>query len=133
MIVYLWKGLGFCAIIYVAGMQNLSHDLFEAATLDGAGGWSRFRYVTLPLLSPVTYFLFLTSIIGAFQAYDVTAIMTRGGPGISSTTLSWFIYQEAFQASDAGMAAAAAMVMLIMLVGITFLMARYAERRVTYQ
>jgi sn-glycerol 3-phosphate transport system permease protein len=131
--VYLWKGIGFCAIIFVAGLQNLPSDLFEAATLDGAGGWARFRYVTLPLLSPVTYFLVVTSIIGTFQAYDVTAIMTGGGPGISSTTLSWFIYQKAFQASDAGLAAAAAMVMLIILLGITFLMTRFAERKVTYQ
>jgi sn-glycerol 3-phosphate transport system permease protein len=131
--VYLWKGIGFCAIIYVAGLQNLPSDLFEAARLDGAGGWSRFRYLTLPLLSPVTYFLIVTSIIGTFQAYDVTAIMTGGGPGISSTTLSWFIYQQAFQASDAGLAAAAAMIMLIMLLAITFLLTRFAERRVTYQ
>ncbi|MFI6830134.1 carbohydrate ABC transporter permease [Kribbella sp. NPDC050241] len=131
--VYLWKGIGFCAIIYVAGMQNLPSDLFEAATLDGAGGWSRFRYVTVPLLSPVTYFLVVTSVIGTFQAYDVTAIMTGGGPGISSTTLSWFIYQKAFQASDAGLAAAAAVVMLIILLAITFLMTRFAERKVTYQ
>lgn len=131
--VYLWKGIGFCAIIYVAGLQNLPADLFEAARLDGAGGWSRFRYITLPLLSPVTYFLIVTSIIGTFQAYDVTAIMTGGGPGISSTTLSWFIYQKAFQASDAGLAAAAAMIMLVMLLAITFLLTRFAERRVTYQ
>ncbi|MFG1905161.1 carbohydrate ABC transporter permease [Kribbella sp. NPDC048928] len=131
--VYLWKGVGFCAIIYVAGLQNLPSDLFEAARLDGAGSWSRFRYITLPLLSPVTYFLVVTSIIGTFQAYDVTAIMTGGGPGISSTTLSWFIYQKAFQASDAGVAAAAAMIMLVMLLAITFLLTRFAERRVTYQ
>ncbi|GIH19393.1 glycerol-3-phosphate ABC transporter permease [Rugosimonospora africana] len=131
--VYVWKGIGFCAIIYVAGMQNLPADLFEAARLDGAGGWQRFRYVTFPLLSPVTYFLVVTSIIGAFQAYDVTAIMTGGGPGLSSTTLSWFIYQKAFQASDAGLAAAAAMVMLIMILAITILMTKYAERKVTYQ
>lgn len=132
-IVYLWKGIGFCAIIYLAGMQNLPSDLFEAATLDGAGRWGRFRYVLLPLLSPVTYFLVLTSIIGAFQAYDVTAIMTGGGPGVSSTTLSWFIYRQAFQASDAGQSAASAMVMLVLLLAITFLLTRFAERRVTYQ
>jgi sn-glycerol 3-phosphate transport system permease protein len=132
-LVYVWKGIGFCAIIYVAGMQNLPADLFEAATLDGANGWQRFRHVTFPLLSPVTYFLVVTSIIGAFQAYDVTAVMTGGGPGQSSTTLSWFIYQQAFQASNAGLAAAAAMVMLVILLTITILIARYGERKVTYQ
>ncbi|MEV0843652.1 sugar ABC transporter permease [Actinocatenispora sera] len=132
-LVYVWKGIGFSAIIYVAGLQNLPADLFEAATLDGANGWQRFRHVTFPLLSPVTYFLVVTSVIGAFQAYDVTAVMTGGGPGQSSTTLSWFIYRQAFQASNAGLAAAAAMVMLVILLTITMLIARYGERRVTYQ
>ena len=132
-IVYLWKGTGFCAIIYLAGMQSLPSELFEAARLDGAGRWGRFRHVLLPLLSPVTYLLVLTSIIGAFQAYDVTAIMTGGGPGVSSTTLSWFIYEQAFRASEAGQSAASAMVMLALLLAITFLLTRFAERRVTYQ
>ncbi len=132
-IVYLWKSTGFIAIVYLAGLQNLPRDLYESAALDGAGPWRLFRKITLPLLSPVTFFLFLTTIIGAFQAFDVIALMTGGGPGISTTTLSWFIYQRAFVASDAGHAAAAAMIMFVLLVAMTALQARFLERRVHYR
>lgn len=132
-IVYLWKGIGFSAIVYLAGLQGLPRDLYESAMLDGAGPWAIFRKITLPLLSPVTFFLILTSIISTFQAYDVTAIMTGGGPGISSTTLSWYIYQQAFQDSDTGRSAAAAMVMFVLLLLVTGFQTRYMERKVHYR
>lgn len=132
-IVYLWKGIGFSAIVYLAGLQGMPEDLYEAARIDGASSWAIFTKITLPLLSPVTFFLVLTSIISTFQAYDVTAIMTGGGPGLSSTTLSWYIYREAFQASDAGRSAAAAVVMFILLLVVTGFQTRYMERRVHYR
>jgi len=132
-IVYLWKGIGFTAIVYLAGLQGMPTDLYEAARIDGAGTWAMFRQITLPLLSPVTFFLVLTSIISTFQAYDVTAIMTGGGPGSSSTTLSWYIYRQAFQASDAGRSAAAAVVMFVLLLLVTTFQTRFMERRVHYR
>lgn len=132
-IVYLWKGVGFTAIVYLAGLQSLPSDLYEAARIDGANAWTILRRITLPLLSPVTFFLLVTTIIGTFQAYDVTAVMTGGGPGISSTTLSWYIYEEAFKASDAGHASAAAVLMFLILLLVTGVQTRFVQRKVHYQ
>ena len=133
MIVYLWKGVGFTAIVYIAGLQTLPTELYEAARLDGAGRWALFRRITLPLLSPVTFFLLVTTLISSFQVYDVAAVMTDGGPGVSSTTLSWYIYKKAFGESDAGHGAASAVIMFVLLIGITALQARFVGRRVHYQ
>ncbi|MGA8113887.1 MAG: sugar ABC transporter permease [Actinocatenispora sp.] len=132
-IVYLWKNTGFIATVYLAGLATMPADLYEAAALDGAGAVTTFRRITLPLLSPITFFLFITTTIGTFQAFDVIALMTGGGPGNSTTILSWFIYRQAFKAFDAGHAAAAAMVMFVLLLAITALQARFLERKVHYR
>ncbi|SDT48919.1 carbohydrate ABC transporter permease [Jiangella sp. DSM 45060] len=131
-IAYLWKGLGFVAIVYLAGLQNLPEELYEAAKLDGAGTWTTFRRITLPLLSPVTFFVLVTSIIGTFQAYDMIAVLTGGGPGDATTTLSWYVYQQGFRASDAGTAAAAAMLLFFILLLVTGLQTRFVQRKVHY-
>lgn len=132
-IVYLWKNTGFVAVIYLAGLQGLPKDLYEAAALDGAGPWTRFRRLTMPLLSPVTFFVLITMVIGTFQAFDVIAVMTSGGPGTSTSILSWFIYQQGFRAFDAGRAAAGAVIMFVVLLAITGLQARFLERKVHYR
>ena len=108
-------------------------ELYEAGALDGAGPLTTFRRITLPLLSPITFFLFVTTTISTFQAFDVIALMTGGGPGNSTTILSWFIYQQAFKAFDAGHAAAAAVIMFVVLLVITALQARFLERKVHYR
>jgi ABC-type sugar transport system permease subunit len=132
-IVYVWKNLGFVAVIYLAGLQSMPADLYEAAKIDGANAWTLFRRITLPLLSPVTFFVAVVTVIGSFQAFDTIAIMTGGGPGDATTTLSWFIYQEAFQAFDAGRAGAAAIIMFVLLLLITTAQTRFMERRVHYR
>lgn len=132
-IAYLWKGVGFVAIIYLAGLQGLPEEYDEAARLDGAGRWTIFRRITLPLLSPVTFFVMVITIIGTFQAYDLIAVMTNGGPGIATTTLSWYIYEQAFQAANAGRAAASAMVLFVILLAVTALQTKYSQRKVHYQ
>ncbi len=132
-IVYLWKNVGFAALIYLTGMQSLPRELDEAAVLDGAGSWTRFRRVTLPQLRPITFFLLITTVIGTFQAFDVIAVMTGGGPGTSTSILSWFIYDQGFRTFDAGRASAAAMVMFVVLLLITGFQARFLERKVHYQ
>jgi sn-glycerol 3-phosphate transport system permease protein len=131
-IVYLWKSLGFAVVIYLAGLQNISNDLYEAARVDGANSWVRFRHVTLPQLSAVTFFVVLTTIINSFQAFDIIAVMTGGGPAGATTTLIWYIYQEGFIAFRAGLAAAAAIIMFLLLLIITILQVRYAQRGVHY-
>jgi ABC-type sugar transport system permease subunit len=132
-LVYLWKNIGFVAVIYLAGLQSMPADLYEAAKIDGATAWTLFRRITLPLLSAVTFFVAVVTVIGSFQAFDVIAIMTGGGPGDATTTLSWFIYTEAFQAFDAGRAGAAAIIMFVILLLITAAQARFLERRVHYR
>ncbi|GHJ41078.1 carbohydrate ABC transporter permease [Streptomyces sp. TS71-3] len=132
-LVYLWKNTGFVAVVYLAGLQGLPRDVFEAAALDGAGAWTRLRRIILPLLSPVTFFLLVTCTITTFQAFDVIAVMTSGGPGTSTSILSWFIYDQGFRTFDAGRASAAAMVMFVVLLLITGFQARFLERKVHYR
>jgi sn-glycerol 3-phosphate transport system permease protein len=131
-VAYAWQRLGFVAIIYYTAILDLPKDLFEAASLDGAHGWKLFRSMTLPLLSPVTYFLLLTGIITSAQAFDIIAILTSGGPGVSSTTLTWMVYDQAFLRFDIGSSAAAATVLFVILMVVTVLQTRFAERKVHY-
>lgn len=128
-IVYLWKNVGFTALIYLTGMQSLPRELDEAAVLDGAGSWTRFRRVTLPQLRPITFFLLIITVIGTFQAFDVIAVMTGGGPGDATTTLSWAIYTSGFEAFDAGRAATLSIIMFVLLLIVTAVQARIMERR----
>lgn len=129
-LVYLWKSLGFGVVIYLAGLQNISKDLYEAARIDGANKWVLFRHITVPQLAPVTFFVVLTTIINSFQAFDIIAVMTGGGPAGATTTLIWYIYQEAFIAFRAGTAAAAAIVMFLLLLIIAVFQIRYTQRGV---
>ncbi|WP_344474287.1 sugar ABC transporter permease [Nonomuraea monospora] len=131
-IVSVWKGLGFVAIVYLVGIQQIPAEVLEAARLDGAGRWAQFRRVVFPLLSPTTFFLVITQTISAFQAFDVIAMMTGGGPARSTTTLSWFIYDEAFSRTNVGVSSAASMIMFVVLMAITVLQFRFVERRVHY-
>ena len=132
LIVSIWKGVGFVSIVYLAGIQGLPTDVLEAARLDGAGPVQTFLRVMLPLLSPTTFFLVITQTIGAFQAFDIIAVMTSGGPASATTTLSWFIYAQAFRRSNDGHSAAAGTVMFVLLMLITALQFRFVEKRVHY-
>lgn len=132
LIVSIWKGVGFVSIVYLSGMQGLPDEVLEAGRMDGAGGFRLFRHITFPLLSPTTFFLIITQTISAFQAFDIIAIMTNGGPAASTTTLSWFIYDQAFQRSNVGYSAAAGTLMFVVLMVITFVQFRFVEKKVNY-
>ena len=126
-IVSSWKTLGFTILVYIAGLQAIPREFREAAIVDGAGAWARFRYVTLPLMSPTILFLVVINTISAFQLFAEPRVLTQGGPGDSSRTVVQYIYDTAFQGFDMGYASAVAvtlMVLLIVLTGIQFLMAR---------
>lgn len=127
-----WQRLGFVAIIYYAAILDLPKDVFEAAALDGAQGGKLFRHLTLPLLSPITFFLTVTGIIAAAQTFDIIATLTGGGPGTSSTTLPWLIYDQAFVSFDIGSSAATATVMFVLLLIVTLVQTRYVSRQVHY-
>ena len=131
-IVYVWKNLGFTTVIYLAGLQAIPKDLYEAARVDGAGVLWRFRSVTLPMLSPITFFLVVTSILSTFQAFDIIRVMTEGGPVDATNTLIYYVYDQGFQAFNAGRSAAAALVLFALMMVITLLQLRFTERKVHY-
>jgi multiple sugar transport system permease protein/sn-glycerol 3-phosphate transport system permease protein len=132
LIVYVWKNVGYAVVVYLAGLQSIPRELHEAATVDGARAFDRFRHVTLPGLSPITFFLLVTSILGSFQAFDVVAVMTQGGPVDATNTLIYHLYEEGFVAFHAGRAAAVGVVLFLLMLVVTFVQLRAVERRVHY-
>lgn len=131
-IVYIWKNVGLATIIFLAGLQSIPRDLYEAATVDGAGRMSKFRAVTLPMLSPIMFFVVVTSILNSFQAFDIINVMTRGGPVDATNILVYYIYEQGFVAFNAGRAGAASMVLFVIMLAITLIQLRYSERKVHY-
>lgn len=91
-----WKGFGYGMVIFLAGLSGIPQSYYEAAQVDGAGAWLRFRHVTWPLLRPTTLFVLVTAFIGSFQVFDQVYVMTRGGPGYATTVLVSLIYDEAY-------------------------------------
>lgn len=132
-IVYVWKNVGYVTVIYLAGLQAISKDLYEAARVDGAGSWSRFWNVTLPGLSPISFFLTITTILSSFQAFDVINVMTHGGPVIATTTMLYEYYNQAFVGFRVGTAAVYGVLLFALMMAITVIQTRVAERRVTYE
>ena len=131
MIVYVWKNLGYCAVVYLAGLQSLPQDVMEAASLDGANGFKRFVSMALPLLSPTTFFLLITTMLSSLQAFDLIRIMTPLGNGTS--TLIYEAYLQAFGAFNrAGYSAAISVILFAILLIITVLQLRFVERKVHY-
>ncbi|CAA9549002.1 MAG: Glycerol-3-phosphate ABC transporter, permease protein UgpA [uncultured Thermomicrobiales bacterium] len=131
-IVYVWKNMGFAAVIFLAGLQAIPRDLYDAAKVDGANVWWRFRSVTLPMLSPISFFLLVTSILNTFQAFDIIRVMTQGGPVDSTNTLIYYVYDQGFTYINAGRSAAAALVLFVLMMVITLVQLRFAEQRVHY-
>lgn len=132
-IVYVWKNLGFAAVIFLAGLQAIPQDLYDAAKIDGANAWWRFKSVTIPMLSPISFFLFITSILATFQAFDIIQVMTKGGPAYGSTTLVYYVYDQSFgQGANFGRAAAAAIVLFLAMLMVTIVQIRFTEKKVHY-
>ena len=132
-IMAVWAGTGYAAIIYLAGLQDIPPDLYEASRLDGAGAWEQFRSITFPLLTPTTFFLLVTGFIGASQAFGMINLMTKGGPGNATTVLSYYIYQNGFQFYKFGYAAAMSWVMFAGVLLLTLILWRVQRRMVHYE
>lgn len=130
--VAIWGSLGRDIVIFLAGLQNISPEYYEAAQIDGADGWQSFRYITLPLLSPTTYFILVISMIGAFKIFALPLFMTGGGPLDRTLTIVYSIYREGFQYFRMGSAAAQAYVLFAIIFLITMLQRRLAAGRVHY-
>lgn len=117
----LWHTVGFTFIIMLAGLQTVPTELVEAARTDGATSWQIFWNVTLPLMSPTMFFATIITFIGAFQIFDPIQIITKGGPQNSTTTIIMYLYEKGFQAFDMGYAAAVALLVFVIIMGVTVL------------
>ena len=129
MIVSAWVQVGYQMVIYLAGIQGIPGHLHEAARLDGAGRWQRLRYITLPLLRPVTTYLFVTGIIWSFQVFTLVYVMTEGGPLHATDVLVYQIYQNAWEFRRMGYASAMSWVLFAILLVLTLLQWRAVNRR----
>jgi multiple sugar transport system permease protein len=129
----LWKNTGFTMVIYLAALQGVSQELYDAAQVDGAGAWARFRRVTLPLVSPTTFFLFIIQMIGAFQLFTEAYTMTRGGPARSTLTVVYYIYQNAFEFGRMGKASAIAWFLFVFIFLFTWIQTRLQRQWVYYE
>lgn len=129
----IWKRVGYDMVIYLAGLQAIPPQLYEAAEIDGAGAWHRFWYITLPLLTPTTFFILIISIIGSFQVFDLAFVLTSGGPGNATNTIVMYVYNQAFQFFHMGYAAAVAWILFAIILAITLIQWRVQKRWVNYE
>jgi multiple sugar transport system permease protein len=125
-------GVGASVLVYLAALRRLPRDLLDAATLDGARRWARFRHVTLPLLSPVTLFLLIANTAGAWQVFTPTYMLTRGGPDNATLTAALYVYLNAFSWGRPGYAAALSWLLFVATFALTLAQVRLVEARVYY-
>lgn len=129
---YIWQNLGYNIVVYMAGLTAINSDLYEAAVIDGAGAIAKFFKITVPMVSPTTFFLVIMGIINSFKVFDQVQVLTQGGPGTSTTVLALYIYREAFQFYDMGLASAAAWAMFVIIFIVTIIQWIGQKRWVTY-
>ena len=128
-----WKNAGYYMLFYLAGLQTISAELYEAARLEGASAWQQFRTITFPLLAPTSLFVLVIASINAFQSVDQIFVMTSGGPDNTTNLLLFYVYQNAFVFFDLGKAAALTVVLLAALMVIAALSFGLLERRIHYE
>ncbi len=127
-----WKYMGYYMVIYLAGLQGISSELYEAASLDGANTWQKFRYITWPQLSSTTFFVVVMLTINCFKVYDIAIMLAGGGSGeltTSATVLVYYIYQKAFIDWDLGYSSAVAMVLFVLVLLVTIIQFRGQARK----
>ena len=124
----IWQGFGFETVVFLAALQAIPREYYEAATVDGAGAWARFRWVTLPGLRPTIVFVYVIGIIGSFQTFDQVFVMTNGGP-IQSTRTIVFDLVDRFNRLDLGGASAVAYILLVLLAVLSYAQLRLGEER----
>ena len=127
-----WKDIGFVMVMFLAGLQGIPAEYYEVAAIDGASSLQRFRHITLPLLSPTTFFALIISLINSFQVFDQVWIMTGGGPAGATSVLVQQIVKNAFSYSRMGYASALSWVLFLLVFGVTILQMRLQKHWVTY-
>lgn len=128
-IVTVWQGIGYYMLIYLAGLQSVSPELYEAAEIDGAGFWRKHWSITVPLVRPIIFFVTVISTMGAFKEFTLMLVMTDGGPLNSTTTLVYLIYKEGIQNINMGYASAIATVLFLVILVITIINMFLQDRR----
>lgn len=127
-----WKDVGFIMVILLAGLQSIPEDYYEAAEVDGAGRWTRFRHVTLPLLAPSSFFVLVISLINNFQAFDQIWVMTNGGPAGATSVVVEQVVRHAFSYGQMGYASALSWLLFVVILAVTLVQFRIQRRWVTY-
>lgn len=127
-----WKTFGVNMVLFAAGLQGIPEHYYEAAEIDGAGKWSKFWHITLPLLSPTTFFILVMSVIGSFQVFDIVYVLTSGGPLGSTKVLVFYLYEHAFKFFEMGYASAVAYLLFALIFVLTLIQIRYLKDRVHY-
>ncbi len=117
--VAVWKEIGYAMVIFLAGLQGISRTYYEAAEVDGANVLQEFLHITVPLISPTTFFVLVTSVIAAFQVFDLTTVLTQGGPGNATNTLVMYIFQSAFRNFRMGYASALSLALFLIVLALT--------------
>ena len=131
-IVTVWKSLGYAMIFYITALEKVPKELYEANALDGANSWQRFRDVTLPCISPTTFFLVIITMVNSLQAYDQIQILTQGGPSGSTRTLLYMYYQLGFEEFNMGQATAVAMILILITVMLSLIQFVVSKKWVYY-
>jgi len=131
-IMMIWGGTGGTMVIFLAGLQGIPEEMYDAAKVDGANALQRLLYITIPLLRPTTFFLLITGVIGTFQIFTEVYIMTNGGPLNRTTTIGYYLYTKAFRELDMGYATAMAFVLFAMIFVFTLIQWKYTRGDVEY-
>ncbi len=127
-----WKGAGFGMLIYLAALQSIPEQLYEAATMDGANSFQSFFKITVPLLGPAHFYMLVTGLIGGFQVFDSVYLMTKGGPGFASRVYAFNLYQTAFRQFEMGYASAMAWFLFFIIFAVTLLQFRKLGGKIQY-
>lgn len=128
----IWKSIGYYMVIFLAGLQTIPRELYEAAWVDGASRYKSFWMITIPMLTPTIFFVLIMLTIAAFQVYEIVAVMTAGGPGRSSYVIAMHIYRSAFVDNRFGYASAVAMVLFVIVAVLTLIQFKGEKKWVTY-
>lgn len=131
-LMYVWANLGYYIIIFFSGLQSIPVELYEAADIDGANWFQKLKSVTIPMITPTTFFLLITGIIASFKVFDPIQVLTQGGPGSSSSVLVFYLYKVSFQYYKVGYGSAIAMILFAVIFVITYFQWRGQKKWVNY-
>lgn len=128
MIIYIWQQVGYYAIVFLAGLKGIPEDVYEAAKVDGASAIRQFFSITVPLISPTTFFLTIMGVIGSFKVFDQISVLTQGGPGSSSSVMAYYVYRTAFEYFDMGYANTLAWALFLLVFIVTLIQWKLQDR-----